>query len=110
MAPTMHPITTVKQRLQQRGEVVHGHLDLLIVELADLLEHPVQGTGLLTDLDHLNNQGGNDVLVLTQRIGEGTALADAVLRFKKDIAHGAIAGSVRADVQRLENRNSRADQ
>ncbi len=30
-----------KERLQQRGEIVYSHLDFLIVEFGDLLEHPV---------------------------------------------------------------------
>ena len=76
MAPTMAPIITVIRGLEQRGQVVDGDLDLLVVELADLSEHPVQRTGLLAHFDHLDDQGGDDVLMFPERIGQGTAFAN----------------------------------
>ena len=47
-----------QQWFEKGSQIVHGHFDLLIVELADLLQHSVQGTGLLAHLDHLGHQGG----------------------------------------------------
>ena len=83
-----------QEGLQQRGQVVDRYLDLLVVELTDLAEHPVQGTGLFADLDHLHHEDGDDVLVLAQWIGQRSTFADAVLRFDEYVADRTVSRGV----------------
>ena len=67
-------MTTVRMGSSIDGQVVDRGLDLAVVELAHLVEHVVERTGLLADLDHLGDQGRDDVLVLAQGVGQRPAL------------------------------------
>ncbi len=99
-----------QERLKQCRKIIHGDLDLLVVELANLLEHFVECTGLFSDLDHLHDQGGDHIFVLAKGIGQRSTLADSVLCLDENIANGAVARRVRANVERFENRDARANQ
>ena len=57
MPPTVAPSMTIKQWLDKAGETFDHRLDFGIIEVADLLEHRIERTGLLTDGDHLDDHG-----------------------------------------------------
>ena len=63
-----------------------GRLDLLVVELGDLVQHRVEGAGVLAHGHHLHDHGRED-RVLRQRAGERLAAAHGLL----DVADGRAA-------------------
>ena len=48
-------------RLQQREKVADRGINLFVVEVGDLGQHLVQPTGLLTDRDHRDDHGREDL-------------------------------------------------
>src|SRR2546430_2276929 len=67
------------RRLEQRHEVRHRVVHLVLVEVGDLLQHAVEGAGRLPDGDHLADHGGGH-LALGERLGDRAAARDAGAR------------------------------
>src|SRR5450830_315694 len=49
--------TEHEDRLQYRGQRLHGGVDLVLVEVGDLVEHGVERAGLLAHRNHLRDHG-----------------------------------------------------
>ena len=74
-------------------QLLGRRLDLLVVELADLVEHRVEGAGVLTDCEHIHDHG-REHGVLLQRPSERLALAHRLLHVGHRPCDHDIAGGV----------------
>ena len=54
-APDHHTEEGDHQRFDHGGQLLGGRLDLLVIEIRDLVQHLLKGSGVLTHGDHLNN-------------------------------------------------------
>src|SRR5690554_2330979 len=84
------------QRLEHRGEVVDGDVDLFFIEVGNFCEHDVEGTGRLTHADHLNDHGWEDA-GLHEWIDHILALADALAHIHDGLLDGHIAENIGDD-------------
>ena len=72
MPPTAHAHHDDEERLEERRQGVDRRLDLLVVEVGDLVEHLVEGAGLLADGDHLHDHR-REHRVRLERLGDRLA-------------------------------------
>ena len=89
MPPTMPPTTTIIKRLYDRGQGLYRGVDLGLVELGYLGQHPVYVTRLLPDGDHARHHRREDGLCL-QRLVDRDALADGVPALQEGLLHNPV--------------------
>ena len=84
-------------------------LNLLVVEIGEAVEHLGQRAGRLADFDHLDGHVRHG-LALEQRAGEALPFADLGRHDLELLAHVAVAGRARRDLDRVDQRNAAAEQ
>src|SRR4029077_9178797 len=94
---------------EQGGHGRDGVIDLIVVVVGNLEKHFGQGAGLLADIDHRDDHGGEDARGLEGR-GDGFTLFDALMDGSDGVADDDIAGGFFDDVERLQDGNAAADQ
>ena len=67
-----------QQRFDHRGQRLDRRVDLIVIKIGDLLEHGVQGSGLLAHGNHLHDHRGEDA-ALGQGVGDGPPFGDGRL-------------------------------
>src|ERR1700728_676447 len=94
-----------EERLQDRRQVVNRLIHLGDVEVGDPLEHVVERTGLLANLDHLDHQIRKYVQP-AHGIGEGGPLTNPGLHLQYGVGDDRVAGGVGGDVERFHRRDT----
>ncbi len=96
------------ERLEHRGEAVDRGVDFVVVEVGELGEHRVHRAGLLTDGDHLHHHAREHADRL-QRFGDGLAFRDRGTDLLEARFDHLVAGGLRADLERVEDRHARRE-
>src|SRR5581483_600216 len=89
-------------RFEQRGHGGDGVVNLVIVVIGDLEQHFGQRAGLLADVDHADDHGGENAGRL-QRRGDGFTLFDAFMDSIDGVADDDVACGLFNDRERLQN-------
>ena len=109
MPPTVDAQEHDHDRFQQRQQVGHRLVDLLLVEVGDLGEHRVERARLLADADHLHHHRREDAALL-QGLGERHAALHGLAHGHDRVFDDRVAGGPGGDLEAVEDRHAGRDE
>ena len=86
-------------------QIFNSNVDFILIEISNLLQHGVHGTGLFADGDHLGHHAREDFRFL-QRLSKGLAFLERLANLGKCSLDNRVTGSLGGNVETLEDRNA----
>src|SRR5688500_4650124 len=94
-----------ENRLHHTCEFLHLIFDVAPIEVSDFIEHRVEVARLFTRGDHSRYHGWK-LAACSEGIGKRRTFLDKVNRLHNRVSNDYVTGSVRRNLQRLENRHT----